>query len=281
MITPEDKYYNDYTNIKYTDKILTLPGIQKYSEREWDNYNYNGTHVPRVTDIIEQCTDQTGLIEWCKNVGFKARRIGDAAANIGTIVHESIDQYLIHKYVARDNMDFIPDLEDILPDYRDRVFRSFNNFKKWDKHLASIGCHIDEVIGIEVRILTPWFGGTCDAILRINGAVYLVDFKTSGKISPSYVIQCAAYTWAINNGYVAGLPHIEGIGVIRCDKSKEVINDYFLNDFDPMQHKIIMNAIECFRSYVEAYYRTASTDTLFYAYEKGYSPKNIQWSWNE
>jgi hypothetical protein len=69
--------------------------------------------------------------------------------------------------------------------------------------------------------------------------------------------------WMINNGYVEGLPHINGIGIIRVDKQKRgVINDVFVNEFNDVQRNMIYGYQRCFMSYVDAYYRTISTDYI-------------------
>ena len=66
-----------------------------------------------------------------------------------------------------------------------------------------LGYFIDKVIGVEIPISCPWFGGTIDAILVINGATYIIDFKTSKKISSEYLVQVAAYMWLVNNGFAS------------------------------------------------------------------------------
>ena len=88
------------------------------------------------------------------------------------------------------------------------VYNCFENFKLWEKRLYNLGGKIDEIIGLEVPVTCPWYGGTIDCIARINGAVYIIDFKTSKQISAEYLLQVTAYMWIINNNYAPYLPHI-------------------------------------------------------------------------
>lgn len=40
------------------------------------------------------------------------------------------------------------------------------------------------------------YGGTADAIARINGVVHMIDFKTSNSVQATYTLQCALYAAA-------------------------------------------------------------------------------------
>lgn len=43
------------------------------------------------------------------------------------------------------------------------------------------------------------YAGTMDLGLELNGDRYIIDLKSSARISDAYVAQCAAYAWAFNN----------------------------------------------------------------------------------
>lgn len=40
------------------------------------------------------------------------------------------------------------------------------------------------------------YGGTADALARINGDIHLIDFKTSNSVQATYSMQCALYAYA-------------------------------------------------------------------------------------
>jgi hypothetical protein len=247
--------------VNIPEDILELAGIEE-QRKVWNKYVHADVGpVPRVTNIISQCKDQDSIINWAANMGRKKYDYyRNKALDTGTIVHELIDQYLIATY--KEHKNFSVDYTEIPQELREGVFNAIENFKLWCNQYC-----IDtiEVIGLEIPVSCPWYGGTIDGILKINGAYYIVDFKTSKGISPEYLIQTAAYMWVINNGYCPGLPHIDGIGIIRVDKRRiirEEVDDFFLNDFIPTDHNIIVQLEKCFASYVEAYYRNINVDYI-------------------
>lgn len=256
------------------DELLKLAGVEE-ERKEWNHYTYNGAPVPRVSHILSQCTSNDYLIQWAANIGRrKYDAIREKALTVGTIVHELVDDYLTAKYT--DKKPFSVDYSLIDDDYKSAVYNAFENFKLWEARLNSFDIQIEEIYGFEIPIITPWYGGTIDAIFKINGIWYLIDFKTSKQIDESYILQTAAYLYGIDNGFLPGAPEIGGIGIIRMDKSNYgVISDLFLNKSNPYQNDIITKAQECFRSYLNAYYRTINHVYNVQSYSKLYNPKEI------
>ena len=259
---------------EFSKEILHLEGVEERLSDLDKYYEYGDKRVPRVTSILSQCENQEGLIRWAAGMGYKKYTfIKESSLEIGNIVHESIDHYLIDKYnYDKDfniNYDMVPD------DYKNAVYNSFENFKLWEANLQSLGYRIEEVFGLEIPVVTPWYGGTIDAIFKINGAYYIIDFKTSKKISNSYLLQTSAYMYAVNNGYGPNI-HIDGIGIIRVDKTNYgIIDDLFLTSSDPMQSNIILNHISCFWSYLVAYYNTMSVNYQGDKYVKTYDLRKV------
>ena len=261
-------------NMELND-ILELEGVKEYKESQWDHYSYNNSGVPRVTHILSQCRDSQYLINWAANIGYrKYQYYTEKALEIGSLSHELIDEYIMTKY----NKTSVTDLtyENIEPEYRASVYNCVENFKLWEENLNKLGYFIDKVIGVEIPISCPWFGGTIDAILVINGATYIIDFKTSKKISSEYLVQVAAYMWLINNGFASNLPHIDGVGIIRIDKAKYgKFEDLFLNSFVPEQNNMILNYQNCFTAYLSAYYRTVNINYITDNYKNTYDQSNV------
>lgn len=271
------------TNTYFSEDLLELFGIEEKRSAEWDKYiNSEVGAVPRVTKIISQCRDSEGLIEWAANLG---RRKYDyyrgKSLETGTIVHKLIDEYLICKY--KTNTQFNVNYEEIPQDLREGVYNAITNFKVWENNLNLNGGIIEEVVGLEIPVDSPWYGGTIDAIMKINGLYYIIDFKTSKVISNEYLIQTAAYMWMINQGYAPNLPHISGIGIIRVDKKKlNNFTELFINEFHYDGAVFIDNLYKCFASYLEAYYRTINIDALSARYIKAeYNPQYIKEGYHE
>jgi hypothetical protein len=265
------------SELALTEDILELEGIEEFRCNEWNYYSNNDIGVPRVTHILKQCRNTEGLIQWAANVGKrKYEYYRDKACDIGTIVHTTIDEYLSNIYITKSSVEYLVNYDNIEEDYKSSVFKAFENFKLWEAKLNEYGAKIEEVVGLEIPVTCPWFGGTIDAIVKINGAYYIIDFKTSKNISSEYILQVSSYMWIINNGYAPGLPHIDGIGIIRVDKSNiGIINDLFLNDFNPEHHNIITSFQQCFLDQVTVFYRIINTNYLFDKYSKEYNPEYI------
>ena len=128
---------------------------------------------------------------------------------IGTKVHEAIAEYLTN---GTTNC-----LNDDLYGNEEEIHTAFNNFMSWYKEVTEgLGWKV-EIFLSEVPLISPWCGGTADAILLINGNKVLVDFKTSKRIDISYWIQVSAYRWIINN-YYPEYGSINGVGILRFSK---------------------------------------------------------------
>ena len=262
-------------NIILNEELLELEGIEKLRE-EWSYYSYNNLGIPRVSNILKQCENQEGLIQWAATVGRrKYDYIRERAMSVGTIIHEIIDDYIInhlHDKNYKINYDNYYLYE---ASFKPSIDRAFNNFLLWLSNLEKTGNILEEIVGVEISVACPWFGGTIDAIFKINGRYYIIDFKSSKQISMSYLLQTAAYMWIINNGYAPELPHIDGIGIIRVDKNKnDCLDDLFLNSTDYTQNNYIIQYQNCFLSFVDSFYRSKSCDYIYDVYYNQYNPLN-------
>lgn len=70
-----------------------------------------------------------------------------------------------------------------------------------------------EFLANEVMVWSPtrWFAGTFDAIVRIDGELWMIDYKTSKRVYESHHLQLAAYEGARRE---LGLEPIEHAGVV-------------------------------------------------------------------
>lgn len=199
--------------ITMIDKLKTMDFSLKTKETP---YSYNGISVPRVTEILSSTIHEDFLMIWANSLGFRRIRYKDElarAANIGTLAHNSIENYLQHNKE--------PDTE-VIP---------FLGFKMWWDIINKD--NTVTILGEEETLTCPWFGGTYDLLLDINGKVYLVDFKTSNHISYKYHLQLAAYKYMIfiNKGI-----NIDGAIILQLDKNEIAFEEYLL-DFSNEQHR--------------------------------------------
>lgn len=227
-------------------------------------YEYNGVPVPRVTKIIDDTFNREYLIQWA--ISFNNRYLylnaRDQILSIGTKTHE-----MIEKFLETGEEQEAPYKK--APKQAPAIERAYNNFRNWYDHLINTGNKF-ELIGLEIPVVNPYYGGCIDCIAKINNAYYILDFKTSKKISYEYILQTCAYMWTINNGFCPELPHISGIGIIRVDKESDRYEDLFLNEFIPEQNMMLNDYIRGFGSILRTYYEKLNMEYMFNQYKKSY-----------
>lgn len=245
--------------------ILDLEYLFEDCDKDNATYTYNGNYIPRVSYILKFCENQEPLIEWAASINKQVfDNIRAKATTVGTITHEYIEDFLRTKLGMplrdHDEDPFIP------VTYYDQAKFAFQNFLFWYTNFENSGFRIEKLLGSEYTVITPYYGGTIDAIVTINGRNYIIDFKTSKAITYSYLIQTAAYRYAINNYYQDVFPHIHGIGIVRVSKTNpNEVETVFVDELRDAQY---LNQLEyCFGSYVESYYRANSIMNT-YAIEK-------------
>ena len=213
-------------------------------------YEFEGRPVPRVSHILDFCGDKSWLIDWAGTIGKRrADDIKEKALYTGSQVHEMIEYWLKNRKHLYNNKFKGSD------SISKSIYTAYNNFLSWEKQLNLSGYYIEEVVGSEIPLVCPYFGGTCDMIVRINGAYYVIDFKTSKRLSSNYILQVSIYYWMINNGYCKKIDHVNGVGLIRVDKTKrDTFEDLFLNEFIPYQNESLRYYIFTFGAYLNAWY---------------------------
>ena len=218
-------------------------------------YTYNGTTVPRVTKIISRCIHNDSLMYWANSLGFKHQsyaKVINAAAQIGTEVHNNIDMYL------EDNTHIISDTIDIC------VINAYLSFLKWYSTIVKLAKV--EVIFHEKALSCKYFGGTLDGLYKINDMVYLVDYKTSNNITFNYYLQLAAYRYLLK--MELGID-INGIIILQLNKNNVSYNEYVL-DFNNNDHLNFINHCErCFLSLLYSYYNISIVENEYNNLYKG------------
>ena len=150
----------------------------------------NNKPVPSVTTVLSGTSkSKDGLLQWRNRVGEEeAERIIKQSTDIGTAVHEAIENYLNGK--------------------------SWNNFEEThdqllaknisDKFIKDGLNGITEIWGLEVGLLLDnLYAGTADCVGEYEGIPTLIDFKTAKKIKKrewieDYFLQGCAYANAHN-----------------------------------------------------------------------------------
>ena len=206
-----------------------------------EKYFYNNIPVPRVTEIISKMISEEYLLYWANSLGFKHqsyKKTVQAAADIGSEAHDLISKFLLGEVFTSDNIPYL-------------------GFRKWWIDISSNNSV--KVLGSEVQISCPYFGGTYDLLLQINDKIYLVDFKTSNHVSYKYYLQLAAYKYMLElQGY-----KIDGVIILQVNKSKIEYTEYPLL-FDIPEHLDFINkCLNTFFSLVYGYYNISKCENMY------------------
>lgn len=229
-------------------------------------YKFKDKFIPRVSNILKDTISKEYLANWAASIGKRYYYESQKAKDIGTLTHQWIEEFLTKKKIT-ENFTFSQDVLSIAD-------IAYNNFLEWYNKFTKK--YSFNVISIEKELACPYYGGTTDCIVNINGHNSLIDFKTSKKIDYTYIMQLCAYMWIINNYYQHELPFIDTIGIIRVGKDKYgVYEDLFLNISDINQSVIINRATEAFMIATQHFYSIHNLYYIMDNYSKEYQIENV------
>ena len=168
----------------------------------------NNKPVPSVTTILSGTSkSKDGLIQWRNRIGEEeAERIIKQSTDIGTAVHEAIENYLNGK--SWDNFE----------ETHDQLLAQKISAKFIKDGLKGI----TDIWGLEVGLLLDnLYAGTADCVGEFEGIPTLIDFKTAKKIKKrewieDYFLQGCAYANAHN---VMFGTKIEQIVILMVDRN--------------------------------------------------------------
>lgn len=149
-----------------------------------------GNPVPSVTTVLSKTSNKSdGIYQWRARVGNEeAERIIKLSTDIGSAVHEAIENYLNNT------------LWDKFEDSLDQKIA-----KRISQKFIKDGLNdISEIWGLEVGlILDNLYAGTADCVGIYKDKESIIDFKTAKKIKKrewieDYFLQCCAYANAHN-----------------------------------------------------------------------------------
>lgn len=192
-------------------------------------YEKNGIQYPSVTTILG-ILDKPALLSWASNSAVNYiednidavkdpldvhrgeevlelartayKKISKDACDSGSMTHHAIEAYI-------NGLEY----EYILQTEESR--NGFEAFLSWESknHVEWLESEV-EIIDEEIG-----YGGRFDAIARVNGHIYLIDFKTSKSIYDEMAVQLCAYRQTVNKVRLeAGLELIENIAVLHLNK---------------------------------------------------------------
>lgn len=230
------------------DSNIFMEGVMKKTNNDLvkeEKYFFKGQPVPRVTTIISSMIHEEYLVHWANYLGLIKRQLYDdviqQAFDIGTITHERIEQ-LLHDSPYMDN-EQIP----------------VQSFWLWYSILKEN--NDVETIYTEKPMICELYGGTLDAVLKINGKYYLIDFKTSKHVTYKYFLQLAAYRKMLRDSECLNL---DGVIILQLNKVVPSFNEYVMNF---PEYSDFMDFYEqTFLSLVTAYTNVLKCQSMFKEY---------------
>lgn len=179
----------------------------------------DGTRVPSVTTVIGKFKDSGGLVHWAWKLGTEGkdyRVVRDNAAFAGTMAHEAVEAW-IHKT----NFAFQGE-----PDICKKAKQAFEAFLDWANQTKLEVTHTEMALVSEAHK----YAGTFDAVAML-GKRAMLDWKSSARIYPEYLVQVAAYgqLWDENfpNDPITG-----GFDLLRFDKEFGDFHHHHWNELD-------------------------------------------------
>lgn len=145
-----------------------------------------GRMVPGVTTILNCLDDGSSgaLIHWAWKMGMEQkdyRKVRDQAADVGTIAHFMIENYL-NKTKRIDLSEYSQRDIDLAKECADK-FKEFWVREKFKLFKAELQLVSDDHL----------YGGTLDILVRSPKGLALIDLKTSKGIYDKYWYQLSAY----------------------------------------------------------------------------------------
>lgn len=224
--------------------LTEMIDINNYPSIDGDRYLYDNRAVPRVTEILSSMLHEDYLMSWSNAMGLyrhsKYEDILNKAADIGSYVHESIEKFISN------NTDF--NINDIPYNIKNQVYNAFNSFLSWWNIILT---HNIEVLMQEEKLVCKYFGGTLDLLVKIDGRIYLVDFKTSNHPNYKYFMQLSAYRYMLR---ILHNIEVDGCIILLLDKKKFMFTEMILDLHNQDHLNYINYCEEGFMSIVYAYY---------------------------
>ena len=168
------KSYNRILEISSDHKQITLPDSRYYRR--------NGDFYPSITYVLQSYPKGKHFEDWLKKVGNSAEWIVKKSAEEGTKVHELIEEYFHGEEITFLNEKGTPKMD---PEIWKMFLRFVDFWETYNPKLIETEVHL---FSDELKV-----AGTCDLIVEIEDKLWLIDFKTSNHIQPTYELQTAVY----------------------------------------------------------------------------------------
>lgn len=182
----------------------------------------------RVTSVLSFIDSEwykwwlRGLSKICPNPFAEAERISKESAEFGTHVHKIVENWLLFKepetiYTVREN-------------------ECAGYIIQWLKETKAEIIIIDDKPSVEFEVKSEKLKliGHFDAVVKIDGILWILDFKTSSKIRKSFALQKAAYCKMLEEEF--GIIVNDGV-TLRIDRDPSVKKQFEVAEYHSLKEK--------------------------------------------
>lgn len=165
-----------------------------------------------------------------------------AAGSIGSVVHDFAQLYT--KSVAIDEIEGFFDLPQ---EDQEKARKGAEAFVKWVQEINPV------FINSEFTVYSKKnrFVGTCDALVEIDGAKYILDYKTSKGVYSSHIYQVASYLKAYEEETGDRLEGAKILSICKedvLDKEGNVIKEAGQFKVVPVSRQLLVTAYKAFKA---------------------------------
>lgn len=195
-------------------------------------FTQSGDQVPGTTTILGRFKESGALLRWAWGEGKAGRELytkRDKAADIGTAAHA-----MVEARIKEGDPEACEELLALDDSGKAKARNSFGMYEKWAS-MSNL-----EIIDQEMQLVSEVyrFGGTPDAIGRIDGELCLVDWKTSNGVYPDYLLQLAAYRLLWEEKY-PDRPLTGGFHLCRFSKDHGDFAHHYYRELDSAKEMFI------------------------------------------
>lgn len=166
-------------------------------------------YYPSVTWILDSLPKGAGFEQWLKDVGNDAIHIANRAAEVGSLIHDTISHMLTGMKVTFSDYIYSSDMRYHGNTWTLEEWRMLLRFKEfWDEY----DCEL--IASESIVIHSEGYAGTADIVCKIGDDIWLLDIKTGNDVYDSAYLQVAAYAKAWNSRE-ENLVKINRIGIIH------------------------------------------------------------------
>ena len=209
------KYKQKNNKMKIEIRKTKEDGIIQITTLDERWYQKGNKFVPSVTWIAGHYPKGVAFYKWLADKGWdEAEAIKNAAGDRGSKVHQAIDALINKKSVKMDDKFSVDgELQELTPEEYEVVM----SFASWFNEVKPEVVKSEFVVWNEERN----YAGTVDLLCKINGELWLIDYKTSQNLWPEHELQVSAYKHAVEGSPKLGILQVG----YRRNKNKWKMNE--------------------------------------------------------